>query len=49
MRVRSKRYYFGKYLSQGHLDIKDTCSQATMQDSGLLQLMLELEDRNLWE
>jgi hypothetical protein len=49
MRVRSRGYYFGKNLSQGHLGIKDICSQAAMQDSGLLQLMLELEDRNLWE
>ncbi|KAF1969656.1 hypothetical protein BU23DRAFT_512819 [Bimuria novae-zelandiae CBS 107.79] len=52
LRLGSKGYYFGEYLSQGYLDIKGICSQATMQDlidSGLFRLMPELQSKDSWD
>ncbi|KAF5570505.1 hypothetical protein FPHYL_1181 [Fusarium phyllophilum] len=39
---REKQYYFGEYLTQGHLDIGGRCVQMTMQqlvDGGLLMVI----------
>jgi hypothetical protein len=52
MRLGSMGYYFGEYLSQGCLNIKDRCDQATMQDlidCGLFKLLPELKNEDYWD
>ena len=50
--MRKKDHYFGEYLTQGRLDIKEKCVETTMQsmiDSGLFRFFPELEDESHWE
>ncbi|PKS11295.1 hypothetical protein jhhlp_003057 [Lomentospora prolificans] len=51
LRRGSWGYYFGEYISQGRLDIKGQCKQATMQDLidlGLFTFLPELGQRDKW-
>ncbi|KAB8238172.1 uncharacterized protein BDW43DRAFT_321241 [Aspergillus alliaceus] len=48
---KSKRYYFGEYLTQGQLDIQGKCVSVSLQriiDLGLFELYPELGDRSKW-
>ena len=52
LREGPRGYYYGKYLSQGRLDIDGICFQSTMQDlinSSLFRLMPEFADRDSWD
>lgn len=52
MRLGSRGYYFGEYLSQGRLYLKDRCAQATMQDlidNGLFELLPKLKNEDSWD
>jgi hypothetical protein len=45
-------YYFGEYLTQGYLDIKERCSETCIQrmiDLGLFDLCPELGNRQCWK
>ncbi|KAF5676101.1 hypothetical protein FHETE_2228 [Fusarium heterosporum] len=46
---RKSKWYFGEYLTQGRLDIRDRCSQVSLQkliDRGLFTLIPTLKARN---
>ncbi|KAF5698721.1 hypothetical protein FMUND_15028 [Fusarium mundagurra] len=50
---REQEYYFGEYLTQGHLDIRGRCAQMTMQqlvDGGLFTVICPALDKpnNNW-
>jgi hypothetical protein len=48
----TSQYYFGEYLTQGHLDIKERCSQTSIQqmiDLGLFDLYPGLGDKKYWD
>ncbi|KAF5590051.1 hypothetical protein FPANT_6143 [Fusarium pseudoanthophilum] len=51
--LRQMQYYFGEYLTQGHLDIREKCVQMTMQqliDGGLFTVIFPALDKpnNNW-